>query len=216
MSEQAPNVAFIKHIYDTNIGMLSLADSKASLSLTVQSLILTISLGSTLFTNIFAELPDMDQHYQILYAVLIAIFILNTLLGVITAILVFKDRSKPYAICEDTELKKEYVYRILSFCPIKQKTPEMKKSRYDCKGLTYYRQIRGKYRTSDDYTDAIIKMTGRSDETIEYSHQVYNIAFILEIKFLLVKRSIQFLFANIVLAILILASTGIILLNGFS
>ena len=78
--------------FDNSQNMITIADSKANLSITIQSLIITIGLGSSLLANIFGKLWDFNRKFFWLYFVFILIFTLTSMLGVIFSILVYKAR----------------------------------------------------------------------------------------------------------------------------
>lgn len=78
--------------FENSQNMIVLADSKANLSITIQSLIITIGLGSSLLANIFGKLWDFNKIIFWFYFVFILIFTITSMTGVIFSILVYKAR----------------------------------------------------------------------------------------------------------------------------
>ena len=78
--------------FDNSQNMIALADSKANLSITIQSLIITIGLASSLLANIFGKLWNFNKLLFWFYFVFILIFTITSMTGVIFSTLVYKAR----------------------------------------------------------------------------------------------------------------------------
>jgi len=78
--------------FENSQNMIVLADSKANLSITIQSLLITIGLGSSLLANIFGKLWDYNKTYFWLYFAFILIFTITSMTGIVFSILVYKAR----------------------------------------------------------------------------------------------------------------------------
>jgi hypothetical protein len=208
---------FIKLIYDKNLGMLSLADAKARLTLTVQSLLLTIGIGSSLLADIPAELENLTSLRFSFYLAFFGLLILTTFVGVFYSIKVFVDRSNPHI--SDTIQKKSIINWFIKHMKRKEKKRiddllKKKPRKHSCQCLIYYKEIRAEYQYTDEYIDKLIELTcgTKTIELVELASQIYNIAYVLEIKFAYVKLAKRFLFTNLVFSVFLLIINGIILL----
>ena len=91
--------------YDNAQEMIKFADSKANLSILIQSLLITIGLGTTLISDSFGTLWSYNQTYFWLYFVFIFIFVGFSMTGIVISICVYKARFSP----ESKEEKREGV-----------------------------------------------------------------------------------------------------------
>lgn len=78
--------------FDNSKNMIILADSKANLSITIQSLLITIGLGSSLLANVFGKLWNYSRVIFWFYFVFILIFTITSMIGIVFSILVYKAR----------------------------------------------------------------------------------------------------------------------------
>ncbi len=78
--------------YENSQNMIALADSKANLSITIQSLLITIGLGSSLLANVFAKLWNFNKTLFWLYFVFTLTFTITSLTGVIFSVIVYRAR----------------------------------------------------------------------------------------------------------------------------
>ncbi len=153
--------------YTDSQNLISLADSKANISLTTQSLLITISLGFALLFNIFEKvklLMDKNIGFGWFYIIVIIMYVGLSIIGIITTILVYKPREA----LEEAEKKRE--------------------------GLFYFKHVL-EYKSSDNYY-AKIKGLSEEELMEEYSKQIYQLASIAEKKFNFVNYSIYFLIIN--------------------
>jgi len=167
--------------YSDSQGMIALADSKANISLTIHSLLITLGLGFSLLSDVFEKagsLLDLYKGFIIFYIVITIILISTSVLGTICTIFVFKPR----------EAKEE--------------------SERERKGLFYFKHVL-KYKNSNDYYSKIRDLD-EEDLMEEYSKQIYQLSFIAEEKFKFVNYSIYFLITNMGLTILFLILSGFI------
>lgn len=82
--------------YSDSQGMIALADSKANISLTIHSLLITIGLGLSLLSDVFEKaglLLEENQGFIIFYIGITIILISSLILGIICTIFVFKPRE---------------------------------------------------------------------------------------------------------------------------
>jgi len=89
--------------YDNAQEMIKFADSKANLSILIQSLLITIGLGTTLISKSFDTLWSYNQTYFWLYFTFVLLFVLKSMAGIIVSICVYKARFSP----EKKEEKRE-------------------------------------------------------------------------------------------------------------
>ncbi|MFW9878764.1 MAG: Pycsar system effector family protein [Candidatus Thorarchaeota archaeon] len=167
--------------YKDSQTMISLADSKANISLTIQSLLITLALGFSLLSNIFEKINFLIENnylFAVFYLVVMIILIGLSIAGIITTILVFKPRESK----EASEKKRE--------------------------GYFYFGHV-SKYNSSDDYFTKIQKLN-EEDLLEEYSRQIYQLSLIAEDKFKYLKFSIYFLIINMGFTILFLILSSIV------
>ena len=82
--------------YTDSQAMISLADSKANISLTIQSLLITLTLGFSLLSNIFEKIGLLIENENSLgyfYIIIMVFFVGLSITGIITTIFVFKPRE---------------------------------------------------------------------------------------------------------------------------
>ena len=85
MNDEENKIEFIRYVHSNAQNMISLADSKANITLTIQSLLLGIGLGST----ILSELSNQNRSFYFLFIAFITI----SIIGIVLSILVYKARS---------------------------------------------------------------------------------------------------------------------------
>jgi len=93
--------------YDNSQSMILLADSKANLSITIQSLLITIGLGSSLLANIFGKLWENSKVIFWFYFSLILLFTITSMIGIVFSILVYKAR---FPSEENEKQRKGFLY----------------------------------------------------------------------------------------------------------
>lgn len=89
--------------YDNTQEMIKFADSKANLSILVQSLLVTIGLGTTLISDSFGALWSYNRTYFWFYFIFVLLFVVSSMIGIIFSIWVFKARFSP----EDKEEERD-------------------------------------------------------------------------------------------------------------
>lgn len=167
--------------YSDSQGMIALADSKANISLTIHSLLITIGLGFSLLSDVFKKAGILFDEYQgfiIFYVIITIVLIISSISGTICTIFVFKPREAK------------------------------EKSERERKGLFYFKHVL-KYKNSNDYYSKI-KDLNEEDLMEEYSKQIYQLSYIAKEKFKFVNYSIYFLITNMGLTILFLILSGFI------
>lgn len=174
-------IEILSKAYTDTQNIISLADSKANISLTINSLLITITLGFSLLSNIFHKLHILAENnlsLVIFYIIILVFYVLFSVIGIITTILIFKPREA----VEQTEKNR--------------------------KGLFYFKHVL-KYNTSKNYYQKINNLN-EEELMEEYSKQIFQLSSIANIKFKYVNYSIIFLICNIGLSIFLLIISGFI------
>lgn len=167
--------------YASAQNMLVFADSKASISLTIQTMLIGIGLGASLLSNSFANLKNLINSNPILFIIYILVaiaFVTISITGILVTIYVFKPRQAP----ELAERERH--------------------------GLLYFGHII-KYKSSADYLAAINKLK-EEDLQKEYSQQIYVVSAIAKAKMKNVNISVFFLLFNIAFTTSFLILSGFI------
>lgn len=166
------NIELLIKVFDNQQAIISNADTKASISISIQTFIITSVLGASIITDTFNNINELRCLAKIAYFVLFAAFLLTSVIGLINCALVFKPRLPQ----EKTEIERM--------------------------GITYFGHI-VKFKSSEAYFDAIKKIS-TSDIVGEFAAQNYSLSVILHSKMKYVRKSINFLFANISLGVVLL------------
>ena len=91
---------FISKVYDANQNIVSLADSKANMSITIQSILIGIALGSSLIINTLDKIRKLNNNLVFSsFYFLLFFFISISMIGIVCSILVYKNRL-PAEKCE--------------------------------------------------------------------------------------------------------------------
>lgn len=99
-------IAIVK-AYDNAQDMIKFADSKANLSIVIQSLLVTIGLGTTLISDSFNVLWGFNRNYFWIYFTFTVFFAICSMTGIVLSILVYKARFSPE---EKEEERKGIIY----------------------------------------------------------------------------------------------------------
>lgn len=87
-------IEFLSEIYRNSQNMTSFADSKANMSLSIQSLLISIGLGASLIANTFKTLNDLgDENLSFLFYLLVTGFIITSIVGIFLSMNVYIARS---------------------------------------------------------------------------------------------------------------------------
>ena len=87
-------IGFISQAYMNVQNIISFADTKANISLSIQSLLISIGLGSSILANTFDKVKRLnDPSIIYVYYTITVIFIFLSIVGVIASILVYLARS---------------------------------------------------------------------------------------------------------------------------
>ena len=167
--------------YTSAQNMITLADSKANISLTIQTMLVGIGLGASLLSNSFANVKNLinsNLSLFIIYILITVAFIAIAVIGILATIYVFKPRQAP------------------------------EKSERERKGLLYFGHVM-KYKSPADYLAAIIKIK-EEDLLTEYTQQIYTMSLIVKEKMKYLNISIYFLIFNIAFTIIFLVLSGFI------
>ncbi len=97
-------IEFVSHAYRNTQDMISFADTKANISLSIQSLLISIGLGTSILANTFEHVQKLDNNNisGIFYFIVVA-FIISSIVGVILSIFVYKARPP----LDETEQKRK-------------------------------------------------------------------------------------------------------------
>ncbi len=97
-------IDFIKYIHSHVQDQIRFADTKANISLSIQSLLISIGLGTSLLANTFEHVQKLvNNNLSCAFYVMVAVFIISSIVGVILSILVYKARSP----LDETEQKRK-------------------------------------------------------------------------------------------------------------
>lgn len=90
MSEK--KVELILQAYKNTQNMISFADTKANISLSVQSLLISIGLGASILADSFSIINKLDNYISAIFYVIVTCFIFTSIIGVTLSILTYKAR----------------------------------------------------------------------------------------------------------------------------
>ncbi|NOR76913.1 MAG: hypothetical protein GQ523_00425 [Methanophagales archaeon] len=173
-------IEFVSQAYRNTQDMISFADTKANISLSIQSLLISIGLGTSILANTFEHVQKLDNNNisGVFYFIVVA-FIISSIVGVILSIFVYKARPP----LDETEQKKR-------------------------KGLLYFGHI-AQFTTFKDYFSEVdsIDEDGMLEE---FTQQVYQLSLIANKKMKYVNMSIYFLVTNLFLTIIVITFSGYI------
>jgi hypothetical protein len=174
-------IDFILQVYKSIQNLISFADTKANISLSIQSLLISIGLGSSLLANTFEHVQKLDDDNlsRVFYFIIVGIFIISSIVGIILSMLVYKARLP----LEKTEQKRE---GLLYFGHIAQFP------KFD----DYYSKVDG----IDD--DGILR---------DLAQQVYHLSHITKKKMKYVNISLYFLVFNVCITITLIILSGYII-----
>lgn len=213
MSTHLSKPDFAKQVFNTAVKMVSLADSKANLTITVQSLIFSIGLGATLASKVLDFVPNLKSIYYWLFIILCIVLIISTLIGIISALLVYYDRiRKP-----KTERKTMVISKRMKDRYREKWEEKIKKNPYLIRGVgnLYFKHIQANFPDVDNYVENILDgyIGTNTDLLKEHALQIHSVSKTLVIKFRFVNRSIAFLVWNLIFAALLIVADGVILLT---
>lgn len=174
-------IDILSNVYWDAQRMITIADNKANISLTIQSLLITIGLGISILSNVFDDLQSLisiNLPFVYFYFIILIIFIITSIAGIVSTIYVYKPREQTDDI----------------------RTPK--------KGLLYFGDV-SKYNSCDDYYSEISIMS-EDDLLKEYTRQIFDLSGVLKNKFKCVNYSIYFLILNTGITIFFLVLSGIV------
>lgn len=86
-------IEFVLEAYRNTHNMIAFADTKANTSLSIQSLLISIGLGTSLLSNTFNNVQKLnDQNLSNLFYSIVFCLIISSLIGIILSIRVYKSR----------------------------------------------------------------------------------------------------------------------------
>lgn len=173
-------IEFVSQAYRNTQDMISFADTKANISLSIQSLLISIGLGTSILANTFEHVQKLDNNNIscVFFYFIVVAFIISSIVGVILSIFVYKARPP----LDETEQKR--------------------------KGLLYFGHI-AQFATFKDYFSEVdsIDEDGMLEE---FAQQVYQLSLIANKKMKYVNMSIYFLVTNLFLTIIVIMFSGYI------
>lgn len=86
-------IEFILEAYRTAQNMISVADTKANISLSIQSLLISIGLGTSLLSNTFENIQKLNNNVSYFFYLIVGIFIGSSIVGIFLSIHVCRARS---------------------------------------------------------------------------------------------------------------------------
>lgn len=96
-------IEFISEAYRTNQNMISVADTKANISLSVQSLLISIGLGTSILSNAFEQVQKLNNNLPYVFYFIVVVFIISSIVGIILSMHVYRARPP----VEETEQKRK-------------------------------------------------------------------------------------------------------------
>ena len=171
----------ISKAYFSSQDIIRLADSKANISLSIQSLLIGIGLSVSILSDAFNKLPDLLIYNSVLFYFYLSItlcFILTSLCGILLTIQTYKSRGPK----EESEKKRE--------------------------GLLYFDHII-QFKNSIEYFNKVSE-SAEGDLLKDYALQIYQLSHIAHQKMKFIKYSGQFLILNLILTIIVLVTGGLI------
>lgn len=173
-------IEFVSQAYRNTQDMISFADTKANISLSIQSLLISIGLGTSILANTFEHVQKLDNNNIscVFFYFIVVAFIISSIVGVILSIFVYKAR------------------------------PPLDKTEQKRKGLLYFGHI-AQFTTFKDYFSEVdsIDEDGMLEE---FTQQVYQLSLIANKKMKYVNMSIYFLVTNLFLTIIVITFSGYI------
>lgn len=85
-------IEFITKVYENLQNLIALADNKANISLTIQTFLLSIVLGSSYLTGIFGTIKEINDFNSNLYLLFLGVYVLSSSIGIGLSITVTKAR----------------------------------------------------------------------------------------------------------------------------
>ena len=86
-------IEFVLEAYRNTHNMIAFADTKANTSLSIQSLLISIGLGTSLLSNTFNSVHKLnDRNLANLFYFIVFCLIISSLIGIILSIRVYKSR----------------------------------------------------------------------------------------------------------------------------
>lgn len=110
--EDDDKIEFLKFNYDKVQEMINFADSKANICISLQSLFLSIGLGSFLLSNTFSNLNVIDNTVKFGFIFLIVYFIISSGWGIFCTIKIYQARYTP--INDKKYYKKFFFFRSIA------------------------------------------------------------------------------------------------------
>ncbi len=171
---------FAKETYSSVKKFITLADNKANITITIQSLLVSIGLGASLLANTIQNLKILDQMIvTVLFILIVSTFIILSFVGIGFSISVYfakLDKSK----FNDTDINGSVYFGDIA----KEENSE-----------EYYKKI------NNLNEDTIIK---------NYTEQIYILSTITSKKMKNANRSIFLTGINLILTVLLLIISGVI------
>ncbi len=92
MPTEQEKVAILTKVFDNQQVLISKADAKANIALSIQTFIITTILGASIVFDIFNKVSSLSCFIEISYFALISIFFIISILGIALSIFVFMPR----------------------------------------------------------------------------------------------------------------------------
>lgn len=103
MTNGKDKIELLTKIFDNQQALISNADSKSNISLSIQIFIITTVLGASVIVDTFNNLSNFCCCVKLFYCFLFTLFLITSILGLSFCILVFKPRPPQ----ENTEVKRK-------------------------------------------------------------------------------------------------------------
>lgn len=87
------NIEFVSNIFQNIQDMIVLADSKANTVLTIQSFLVSLTIGTSVVIDVFQKIKNVDGLISWIFYILLICLIICSLIGIGFSIFVFKARG---------------------------------------------------------------------------------------------------------------------------
>jgi hypothetical protein len=205
--ENNEKIGFLKSVHQNLENTIALADSKANITLTLQSLFLSIGIGTPLIANVYSHaIPTSDQWIRNSFIGIDIIFSISSFIGLIYILEVYKPRPHN-GRKEETSIIKNFIQFVRN--KISNKEDDNKSKEDDNKGLIYFNQITN-YGNANEYV-AKVKEMDTNCAVNELSNEIYALSHIAKAKMDYVDKSIKCLIINIIITIVVVGLGAVIL-----
>jgi len=92
VANEKDKIELLIKVFDNQQTLISNADTKANIALSIQTFIITTILGASIIVGTFSNIATINSYLKFLYYVLFALFLISSIIGILISINVFKPR----------------------------------------------------------------------------------------------------------------------------